>query len=406
MNIFLRVMIFLIGGFSMLCNFTFYASFAVGINALALGCFGLISDTTKLVAAKTFSESSINPEKKGAGFSGFLIWTVTTILSFFAMYGFLSGVLQSHDNTQLKASHAYESGLIAINNAQHKVEGLASYANSGNAEAAKLEKQRLKKELKDYIAQPALNGKGVAWGTIASTTGNCSKKTSYYVKAHCPKIEALEAEIEVQSAIIKGYGRYTSATSYLEKTSVKLSDLTAGGDTVHAAFRDIGDVVGISHQLVKIIVLGMLALIAEFTTSYFIYLLTSVFGNPDRLAYDEGTVSEQYQNPHKMVSVSQSIVNKSFRKPILNRLLTLNDSVDKRFKHATKALNNPVRNDKTGKWSTEIIPSKYGITAWCKQNRGAIPNSLVISWQEQWLEMGLIEPCKSKNGSDTYRVKD
>ena len=379
MNLFLGMMIFLIGGFSIWCNFSFYASFAMGINALALGIFGLVSDITKLVSAKTFSESLVCPNKKGAGLFGIFVWIITSTLSVIAGYGFLSGVLQNHENTQLKQSHVYENGLVAVSNARRKVEELVSYADSGNAEAAKQEKQLLQKELADYIAQPALNGAGKPWGTIAGRVGNCAKKSSYYVKAYCPKIKALETEIAKQNDLVTGYLRYTSATSYLEKTSLKLSDLTAGGGTIHAAFRDIGGLIGASPQIVKILVIGVLALVVEFSTSYFIYLATNVFGTPNSSGYSQETVDEQYENPRKLVGGSQMTVNKSFRKPIIARLLTVNDSYEKRFKKATIALTKTVVDSKTGKLGTELTPSLYGTKAWCLKNGGAVPKSTIVN---------------------------
>lgn len=381
-----------IGSFGIFCNVIFYSSLGIGVYAITYGIIGFLLDILKYACVKMFNKAL---SQNGAieTYSAFAFWFILSVISFIAGYGFISTALNQFEQTQMMQSNVYNSSLLSVNNARVKVESLANFADSSSADKAKNEKAKLEKELTAYLQSPAKNGQGHIWGTIAGRTGDCSSEYSYYVKSYCPKIKKLEADIDTQNKLIAGHLQYISASAYLEKTSIALSDITSTGGSIHSVFKNIGNLLSVEPAFVRDMLTMITSIIMEIASSWLIFMKTRLYQSPTQF---EDVQRINHSNPAYKRLSHDSVKNQSVglsmsRLPLIGKLSV--GKGDQRLKHARKALVNGL-----------IKPSKYGLQKWSKQNGGMLSDSAIADFQREWLKEDLIEECTAANGKCSYKL--
>lgn len=395
MTYFLGALAFAIGSFSIVCNIVFYSSLGIGIYSYTLGFMALCADLLKYAAIKSFNAALGQADRGWEISSAVIFWIVFTILSLIAGHSFISNAYHQYEDTQMRQSNVYNSSNLSVQNARRQVESLAQFADAASAEAAKEEKARLKSELEQYLQLPAKNGQGKPWGTIGGRTGDCTRTYSYYVKAYCPKIKALQADIEKQDELVRGHQRFISANSYLEQTSVALSELSSTGGNAHPGFKSLGDMSNIDPETIKNWVTAIMTFFLELSTSWLIHMRMRVYQPPIQFGNAQVTnyTHTGYKAPRQIFVQNSSVGSSMPRLPFFSNWSANSD--DQLVKQVEKALRHGL-----------IRPSEYGLLNWANLNGKVLRRSTIKLYQSRWLEEGLIEECKSRNGSNTYRLRE
>ena len=395
MTYFLGALALAIGSFSIISNIIFYSSLGTGIYSYTLGFMALCADLLKYAAVKSFNAALGQPDRAVEISSAVIFWVVFTILSLIAGYSFISTAYHQYEDTQMRQSNVYNSSNLSFQNARRKVESLAQFADTASAEAAKEEKARLNSELNQYLQLPAKNGQGTPWGTIGGRTGDCTKTYSYYVKSYCPKIKALQADIEKQDDFVRGHRRFISANSYLEQTSVALSKLSSTGGNAHPGFKNLGGILNIDPETLKGWVTAIMTLFLELATSWLIHMRMRVYQSPTQFRNAQLTnyTHTGYKPPRQVFVQNSSVGSLMPRLPFFGNWSANSD--DHLIKQARKALMLGL-----------IKPSGYGLRMWADENGKVLKDSAIKAFQSKWIEEGLIEACKSRNGSNTYRLRE
>jgi len=168
-------------------------------------------------------------------FSAFF-WTVLTIISISAGFGFMSVVQSQSESAAVLASARYQSAQSAVDNASLNIASLSQYADKAQADTAQAKMDELDGQLTALLSAPARNSVGQKTGkTVKTQLGQGCPGRSWYHGKYCPQIEGLNSDKTKLKAVIDGHLRYVAALTHKETMLNELTglDVATVGTTSH-----------------------------------------------------------------------------------------------------------------------------------------------------------------------------
>lgn len=276
-----------LGGMGLFCNAYFYGSFG-GANDFSgsYAIIGLAFDLAKFALVPVgvfFFMRAQNLEASLAGGA----WTILTLISLVAAFGFLSLKNSEYEATALTQSTAFESAKSQVESANAKVESLSKFANSNANDNALQTKAELEAQLNSLWSAPAQNSLGHKIGmSVQAKLGSCPGR-SWYHKTYCPQITILEQKIAQAEGKSGGYEQYLAALAFRDNALKQLTNLNVDmTGSYHPVFENVSTLLSIHPNEAKVVFIATSAFVLELLASLLIFLRSRLSFFPKKRVFE------------------------------------------------------------------------------------------------------------------------
>ncbi len=239
-------------------NATFYSEVGQGSSAFGYAFMGILLDLTKIIVLGAFVKFSIDTERYLTEIILCIsTWSVLSLLSLAAAYGFLSQVNEKYESEKLKASAVYAQHESAIKNATQEVQRLAQHSG-----------------INAPIVQAKIDQFRIELSGLETKLAECPK--NYFT--HCinptqAKINAIETQLTTLRSQIMGFNSYQRA---MAQKKVALDEFAAldgvGTAQYHPLFVNVGGLTNAEPRSIKSAFILLTSLVVELLGSILFYL--------------------------------------------------------------------------------------------------------------------------------------
>lgn len=415
--------VFLIGsllliGASISCNLLIFRSMASTTHEVIIFLiFGLVYDSFKVTFAVVIKDLYA-AQSYVIAFFMLISWLLLTAVSMITGFVFLTNMTEKTVMESVEQSPRYQRLEASLITTETQINSLSLFS-LGSDEKTRKELVSLEERLEEYRSQPAIDSAGRSnpqVGNVGRRTGECIGKWGHYYNSYCPGLKRFWKDIAAKKQILDTYNakhkEYLSALATRGRIQTELDKLpnnTNVGGTVHLIFNTVAKLFGWTKATAKTSVLFSLSTFSEILATIAIlgFIVLGPLTAPVQAFPTVGSVTNPtVENVAKLLPRSPVSLKKTSPTRATQQLKmetnVSDELLDKLFQQATVDLT--AIESKKGIKMPKLVPSLYGLNNWTVLQGVVLTRDQKENFQMQWLDLGLIEPTESNNGSKTYRT--